>query len=414
MRRCCVRAAIAVSLMTVVMVGTSGEGWATGLHKASRSVSPTLTSALSSPSVALGGSATDTATVTGDAKRGSPTGSVTFSECGPTTSATACTSPNGGSATVALVTGTRHRSTADVIVDPGAPGWYCVLDQYSGDTHYKPVSDNNAATECLDVTGSGTTITPALTSSLSQQTASPGSDVIDTATVTGNSADGPPTGTVTFSVCGPTTSATPCTVTNAGSATVELNAVTDDQSQAGVSFEPSSSGWFCFLDQYSGDSNYQPADDNDTGTQCLDVTGSGTGGTSTPTLSTSLSSPSVPVGSSAVDTATVTGNATGGSPPGTVTFSVCGPTTSPAACTSPTIGPAVAQLSPESGNRSFASSTIYPDSPGWYCFLAVYSGSSYYSSVSDNSTASECLDVTGTSSEARRGPRSTLVRSTAS
>jgi hypothetical protein len=394
--------------MTVVMVGTAGVGWAAEGHKAGRSVSPKLTSALSSPSITIGNTATDTATVTGDAKRGSPTGTVTFSVCGPTTSATACTSPNGGSATVTLVAGSRHRSTADAILDPDATGWYCVLDQYSGDTHYKPVSDNNAATECLDVTGSGTTITPALTSVLSQQTTSPGSTVTDTATVTGNSADGPPTGTVTFSVCGPTTSATPCTTTNAGSATVGLSAVTDDQSEATVSFEPTSSGWFCFLDQYSGDSNYQPADDNDTTTECLDVTG-GTGGSSTPTLATALSSPSVPVGTSAVDTATVTGNATGGSPPGTVTFSACGPTASATACTSPNIGPAVAELSPESGNRSFASSTIDPGAPGWYCFLAVYNGSSYYSTVSDNSTASECLDVTGSSSEVRRSATSLLT-----
>ena len=31
---------------------------------------------------------------------------------------------------------------------------------------------------------------------------------------------------------------------------------------------------------------------------------------------------------------------------------------------------------------------------GYYCFLAVYSGDTNYSSVSDGSTTSECFDVT--------------------
>ena len=35
---------------------------------------------------------------------------------------------------------------------PNGTGWYCFLDQYSGDSNYKPVSDNNTATECVDVT----------------------------------------------------------------------------------------------------------------------------------------------------------------------------------------------------------------------------------------------------------------------
>jgi hypothetical protein len=93
----------------------------------------------------------------------------------------------------------------------------------------------------------------------------------------------------------------------------------------------------------------------------------------------------------------VTGNATAGSPTGTVTFAVCGPTALATPCTAPTIGPATAELSPESGDRSVASATLSPGAPGWYCFLDQYSGDGNYTTVSDNDTATECLEVTGSS-----------------
>jgi hypothetical protein len=106
----------------------------------------------------------------------------------------------------------------------------------------------------------------------------------------------------------------------------------------------------------------------------------------------------------------VTGNSTHGSPTGTLTFAACGPTASAAPCTSPNIGPQTAELSPESGNASYAQAVIGPGAPGWYCFLDVYNGDANYTSVSDNNTATECLDVTSSSAAAGTGrqPATTL------
>jgi len=240
--------------------------------------------------------------------------------------------------------------------------------------------------------------TPKIKSAVGSATIALGSTDTDTATVTGTASAGSPTGTLTFSACGPTASATPCTAPNAGSATAEVSPESGDRSVASATIDPPTTGWYCFLDQYSGDGNYSAVSDNDTATECLDVTGST--GTSTPTLRTSLSPSSVPAGTSAVDTATVTGTTAAGSPTGTVTFSACGPTASATPCTSPNIGPATAELSPESGDRSDASATITPGAAGWYCFLDQYSGDGNYSAVSDNDTATECLDATAPSSTA--------------
>jgi hypothetical protein len=168
-----------------------------------------------------------------------------------------------------------------------------------------------------------------------------------------------------------------------------------------VIIDPDAPGWYCFLDQYNGDSHYKVVTDNDTHTECLDVTSST--GSVTPTFKTALSSSSIPFGSTAVDTATVTGTAAGGSPTGTVTFTACGPTASAAPCTSPNIGPAVVTLSPESGNRATGSATIDPGAPGWYCFLDQYNGDSHYTTVTDNDTATECLDVTNGAGTAHAG-----------
>ena len=370
-------------------------------------ITPTLKSALASSTISLGSTDTDTATVIGTSAGGSPTGTVTFSACGPTTSATPCSSPNAGSATAELSPGPDDSSTASATLDPGAPGWYCFLDQYSGDGNYSAVSDNDTATECVDVTGSSSQTTPTIKSAFAAASIPLGSTDMDTATVTGKAAGGSPTGTVTFSACGPTTSAAPCTSPDAGSATVELSPGPSDTATAGATLDPGAPGWYCFLDQYSGDGNYNAVSDNNTATECVDVTGSSSHPT-TPTLTSVLSSSSVPFGSSAVDTATVTGSAADGSPTGTLTFAACGPTATATACTSPNVGPATVEVSPESGDRSVASVTINPGAPGWYCFLDQYGGDGNYNAVSDNSTATECLDVTGSSTTAA-GSRSTVM-----
>jgi hypothetical protein len=238
---------------------------------------PTVTTALSSPSVPYGYSADDVATVTGTtAAGGAPTGTVTFEACGPTATPTACTNPNLGPATVELSQVSATSSTASVVIEPTAPGWYCLLDTYSGDSNYTSATDNSTATECLDVTTSGTSpgqTTPTFSTSLSSPSVPNGSSAIDYATVTGTTALGAPTGTVTFEACGPTATATACTSPTIGPVTVSLSPVSSTSSEASVTIFPGAPGWYCFLDTYSGDANYASATDNSPSTECLDVTG---------------------------------------------------------------------------------------------------------------------------------------------
>jgi hypothetical protein len=369
---------------------TGGSGKAT----------PTLTTATSPKSIPFGATAQDTATVTGNATFGAPTGTVTFSACGPTSKAMTCTSPNAGSATAQLSPGANNRSTASATLEPGSPGWFCFLDQYNGDSNYAAVTDNDSSTECVDVTNGGGTHTPTLTTATSPKSIPFGSTAQDTATVTGNATFGAPSGSVTFSACGPTTGPTPCTAPNAGSATAGLSPGANNRSTASVTLEPGSPGWYCFLDEYNGDSNYAAVTDNDTATECVDVTNGS--GTTTPTLVTAVSPKTIALGSTADDIATVTGKAAFGAPTGSVTFSACGPTSAATPCTSPNVGPVAVELSPGANNRSTAGVSIDPGAPGWYCFLDEYNGDSNYAAVTDNNTATECLDVTGSAAGPNR------------
>ena len=397
-----VRAAAVLAIAALVIGGTAGVSWAKG-HK----VKPTVTSSLSSASITLGNTTVDTATVTGTAAKGAPTGSVTFGVCGPTSVATKCTKPNDGSAIVGLSTGSNDRSTASVTVDPSTTGWYCLRDKYSGDSHYKTVTDNSTTTECFDVTSGGGSgpYTPTIASALNPTTTTLSGSSTDTVTMTGNATAGSPTGTVSFYVCGVTSAPTACTSPNIGPATVELASESGNRSVADVTIENfSTTGWYCFLDEYSGDSNYNAVSDNDKNTECLDVTSGGGGGTYTPTIKSALSPTTTTLSGSSTDTVTMTGNATAGSPTGTVNFYVCGVTSVPTACTSPNIGPATVELASESGNRSVAAVGIENFSTtGWYCFLDEYSGDANYQTVSDNDSSTECLDVTGTSDASRSG-----------
>ncbi|MGO9959806.1 MAG: hypothetical protein ACLP50_28170, partial [Solirubrobacteraceae bacterium] len=98
-------------------------------------------------------SLSDSATVTGNATFGSPTGSVSFSVCGPLSSASGCAS--GGTAlggAVAVTGGSQNTATASsASFTPSATGTYCFLAHYSGDPDYLGSSDGTAADECFKV-----------------------------------------------------------------------------------------------------------------------------------------------------------------------------------------------------------------------------------------------------------------------
>ena len=103
-------------------------------------------------SIALGQSNTDTATVTGQALSGSPTGTAAFFVCGPLASAQGCAT--GGAAVgapVPLTAGAGYTANAaSSSFIPNAPGTWCFRAEYSGDGNYIASADGGA-TECFGV-----------------------------------------------------------------------------------------------------------------------------------------------------------------------------------------------------------------------------------------------------------------------
>ncbi len=362
------------------------------------------------------GSVTDTATVTGNTTGGVPGGTVTFTECGPTTSAALCPSGTPVGSPVTL-SGTGHTSTAtSASFTPTAVGVYCFAAVYTpaGGSNYNGSSDNMTGTvdtnECF-------TLNPAPTQTTTQQSASgsgegtivigPSGSVTDTATVTGNTTGGVPGGTITFTECGPTTSAALCPSGTPVGSPVTLSGSGHTSTATSASFTPTAVGTYCFAAVYTPNtgSNYSGSTDNMTGTvdlnECFTLTPAPSQTTTQQSASSSGEGTIVigPTGS-VTDTATVTGNTTGGVPGGTITFTECGPTTSAALCASGTPVGSPVTLSGTGHTSSATSASFTPTAVGTYCFAAVYTpntGSNYLGS-SDNVTgdvqANECFTVT--------------------
>ena len=318
------------------------------------------TSTPTSSSIVLGNTNTDSAVVTGNATLGSPTGTVSFYECGPTATAQPCTSQTDqlGSA-VGVTAGAGNTSSAgSATFTPTSAGYWCFGAYYSGDANYSSSSDTSTD-ECFDVTQADTvtTTTPSNSSVVL------GNSVTDGAVVAGNAAGGSPTGAVNFYQCGPTATPQPCTSqANQVGSSVGVTAGAGNTSSAGsASFTPTSTGYWCFAGYYSGDSNYSSSSDTSTD-ECFDVTAASSSTTSTP------GSSSIVLGNGNTDSAVVTGNAAGGSPTGSVSFYQCGPTATPQPCTSQAnqVGSSVG-VTAGAGNTSSATSTseFFPGTTGY-------------------------------------------------
>ena len=107
---------------------------------------PNLGTQVSSGSIDMGDSVTDTATLSGN--KGPVTGTVDFFVCGPNNSATACTSGGASAgANKAIVNG----SASSDAVTPTQPGWYCFRAEYTPaqGSKYLATSHTNATTECF-------------------------------------------------------------------------------------------------------------------------------------------------------------------------------------------------------------------------------------------------------------------------
>ena len=136
-----------------------------------------LTTTTTLDSITLGGSVSDSATVTGSGPGApAPTGDVTFFVCGPTDAGSTALCETGGTPvpntdppTPVALDGTSNPSTVQsAAVTPTAVGRYCFRAEYSGDANYDPVvhfgsitTDDPNGTECFVVSTIPTTTTTA-------------------------------------------------------------------------------------------------------------------------------------------------------------------------------------------------------------------------------------------------------------
>jgi hypothetical protein len=360
-----------------------------------------------SASIVLGTTDTDTATVTG-VHGIVPTGTVSFYVCGPDTTATACTTtagtPLGAPATLSASGSSpaAGATASSVPFTPASTGTYCFLGVYSGDAIYPgggvyaSSTDGSTTDECFTVTSAGSGVTTApLSSSIVL-----GSSDTDTATITGVGATAP-TGTVSFSVCGPEPAVAACAApTPAGGSSTPLGSPVTvvpgsgaTSSATSADFTPTTVGTYCFLGVYSGDANFDGASDGSATDECFTVT------QATPAVTSSPFEASIALGGTDSDAVTVTGT-DGITPTGTVTFWVCPGDTTP--CTSSSSGAVDLVTNPVSDGEDQNAAAVgaysdhyTPPSAGTYCFSAVYSGDDNYTSASD-ATSDECFDVTST------------------
>ena len=144
----------------------------------------------------------------------------------------------------------------------------------------------------------------------------------DTAIVAGNATGGPPTGTVSWTLCRESAPSTPCTggtsIGSTGTSTTSGNNSTFTLPNP----QTPTVGTWCFNASFaSTPGGHYLSVAQQTGTECFSVT------PATSSSKTTASPASVVIGptGTATDSVTVTGNATGGAPTGTVAFTVCGP-----------------------------------------------------------------------------------------
>jgi hypothetical protein len=165
-------------------------------------------------SVPPGTAVHDTATITGNQAADTPSGTVTFFMCGPTQSATGCSTggTNIGTGTLSGTGATASAKSPDVNTGAGlTPGTYCFRAEWPGDNNYptplKEFGGTNGTNECFTVlqipTSTKSTPSPSGGSTVF------GSSVTDSAVVTANaSGDDYPSGSVAFFICDPSTVAT--------------------------------------------------------------------------------------------------------------------------------------------------------------------------------------------------------------
>lgn len=258
----------------------------------------------------------------------------------------------------------------------------------------------------------------------SATTVSPGTDVTDTATITGrgvanaptpnSSTTAPGTGNkVKFYLCGPIATGT-CTSTASATAVPADKDLTESvpgtatatSDPVNTSSSPLATGRYCWLATWAGDTNYPDGvtGENNPAAECFTVRTIGTTTVTTPQAPSGTNVTTVAYGTTVYDHAVVTASSSGGGTiTGSVAFYLCSPSQlTSGLCASPdgtqkgdiTVTP-VASSNPPSATADSTGTVV--DQIGTWCFRAVFTptGSTY--TTSNDNASRECFTVTDTS-----------------
>ena len=304
-----------------------------------------------SPSVVVGSSISDVATLSGG---DSPSGTVTWNVYGPLD--TGCSTPLNSTPLMATVTAGKATSPGFVANVAGTYRW---IATYLGD-----VNNKGAMTSCTE-SAESVVVSQAKPAIATTATGNGpiGTAISDSASLTGGFS---PTGSITFTLYGPNdpTCAGPVAFTTTNSS------VTNDGSYpTPSSFTPSRAGTYQWIATYNGDVNNVSVS-----TLCGDSGETVTTGPLTPQLTTNSDSGG-PLGTAIHDVGHLSGATSGAG--GSITFTLYGP--NDAACgtaifTSPPV--------PVSGAGSYASPSFTPTAAGTYRWIAAYTGDTNNKAVS--------------------------------
>jgi len=302
--------------------------------------SPAITTAPAASGAGAVGStaASDTATL---ADGHNPTGTIRFRAYGPSTTAD-CTTRPVDDETVTVAGNGSYTTPAGFT--PAQAGTYWWTASYGGDTNNNP-----AAANCGGESVTIAKASPAISTSPSTGGTVGSTAVTDTATLAGSYNA---TGTIEFTLYGPSATASCTTAVFGGTVTVG-----GDGTYTGPSFIPTQAGTYYWVASYGDDTNNNPAT-----TACGDEPVVIT--KASPVFGTSPS-PRSPIGATVTDSATLTG---GYNPTGTITFHLYGPSETPA-CSTPVF------TDSQSASADPATSTPFtPPQAGTYWWTASYGG----------------------------------------
>jgi uncharacterized repeat protein (TIGR01451 family) len=350
----------------------SSDDASANVGKATPQLSTTASNGSAGSEQTIGGTITDTATVSGGFN---PTGSVTFRVYAPgdTTCATPLDWGDGDTSKTAALVGGQVTSPA---FTTSAVGTYRWVASYSGDA-----SNNSANGACNDPGEASLTkkATPSLATQGSNRVTAQtiGGTITDTATVSGGYS---PTGSVTFRVYAPGDSgcATPLDWGNGD--TSKTVALASGQATS-PAFTTAAVGTYRWVASYSGDAN-----NSSVSGACNDTDEFSLTKKDTPSLATQGSNrvTEQTIGGTITDTATVSG---GFNPTGSVTFRVYAP--GDTTCATPLDwGAGVTSQTVSLASGQATSPAFTTTAVGTYRWVASYSGD-----ANNNTVSGACNDT---------------------